>query len=154
MIRKLLIFFALVIAGSPAYADELMTREAVAQAARDGIEFVGNAYVQERKALNPDLIVIDVRTEREYDLGHIPDAVWIPRGKVEFEIAENVRDADTEMIVYCKTGSRAALVKKALDAQGYQSVVAHDGFETWAQAGQPLENDLGLLHLLEGKTAE
>jgi|GEM_PF-362261 rhodanese-related sulfurtransferase/transcriptional regulator with XRE-family HTH domain len=123
-------------------------------AAKDGIEFVGNTYVQERKTENPDLILIDVRTEDEYELGHIPDAIWIPRGRVEFEVAEKVRDAETEIIVYCKTGSRAALVKKALDAQGYQSVVAHEGFETWAQAGQPLENDLGVLQLIESKTEE
>ena len=143
--RSSLIYCALVIFGGAAYADEPMTRDAVVEAAKDGIEFVGNTYVQERKTENPDLILIDVRTEDEYELGHIPDAIWIPRGRVEFEV---------EIIVYCKTGSRAALVKKALDAQGYQSVVAHEGFETWAQAGQPLENDLGVLQLIEGKTEE
>tara|TARA_R100001224_G_scaffold64822_1_gene38850 strand:+ start:173 stop:688 length:516 start_codon:yes stop_codon:yes gene_type:complete len=154
MMRSSLIYCALVIFGGAAYADEPMTRDAVVEAAKDGIEFVGNTYVQERKTENPDLILIDVRTEDEYELGHIPDAIWIPRGRVEFEVAEKVRDAETEIIVYCKTGSRAALVKKALDAQGYQSVVAHEGFETWAQAGQPLENDLGVLQLIEGKTEE
>tara|TARA_R110001592_G_scaffold16317_1_gene69475 strand:+ start:1814 stop:2278 length:465 start_codon:yes stop_codon:yes gene_type:complete len=154
MIKNILTVSALAIFGAAAYADEPMTRDAVVAAAKDGIEFVGNTYVQERRTENPDLILIDVRTENEYELGHIPDAIWIPRGRVEFEVAEKVRDAETEIIVYCKTGSRAALVKKALDAQGYQSVVAHEGFETWAQAGQPLENDLGVLQLIDGKTEE
>ena len=154
MIRSSLIVLAVVIVGATAHADDPMTREAVVEAARDGIEFVGNAYVQERKTDNPDLILIDVRTQGEYELGHIPNAIWIPRGKAEFEIAETVRDANAEIIIYCKTGSRAALVKKALDAQGYRNVNAHEGFETWAQAGRPLENGLGLLQLIEGKATE
>lgn len=154
MIRILVVCSALAMAGPNAFADEPMTRDAVVEAARDGIDFVGNAYVQERSAANPDLMLIDVRTEGEYELGRIPDAIWIPRGRAEFEVAEKVRDAHTELIVYCKTGSRAALVKKALDAQGYQSVVAHEGFETWAQAGRPLENGLGVLQLIESKAAE
>jgi len=49
MIRSSLIVLAVVIVGATAHADDPMTREAVVEAARDGIEFVGNAYVQERK---------------------------------------------------------------------------------------------------------
>ena len=104
MIKDILTVSALVIFGAAAYAGEPMTRDAVVDAAKDGVEFVGNTYVQERKTENPDLILIDVRTEDEYELGHIPDAIWIPRGRVEFEVAEKVRDAETEIIVYCKTG--------------------------------------------------
>lgn len=43
---------------------------------------------------------------------------------------------------------------KALDAQGYLNVVAHEGFESWSETGQPLENRLGVLTLIEGKTVE
>ena len=49
MMRSSLIYCALVIFGGAAYADEPMTRDAVVEAAKDGIEFVGNTYVQERK---------------------------------------------------------------------------------------------------------
>jgi len=49
MIKNILTVSALAIFGAAAYADEPMTRDAVVEAAKDGIEFVGNTYVQERK---------------------------------------------------------------------------------------------------------
>ena len=97
---------------------------------------------------NPDLHLIDVRTESEYALGRIPSAQWIPRGKVEFTAAKTLRDADAEIIVSCRTGSRAALVMKSLQAQGYRNVSAHGGFESWAEDGRAIETDLGQLRLV------
>ena len=154
MIRLLGVFLILAIAAPNALAGEPMSRDAVVEAARTGVVFVDNAYIQRRRTENIDLVLIDVRTQSEYELGHIPGAVWIPRGRVEFEVAEKIRDAETEIIVYCKTGSRAALVLKALRAQGYQNVAAHQGFKTWADAGQPFANELGVLQLIEGKAQE
>jgi phage shock protein E len=137
-----------------AYADEPMTLEAVSASAKDGIAFVDNDYIFVRQATNPDLLLLDVRTEREFNLGHIPGATWMARGVVEFQIARTVRDADTEIIIYCETGNRAALAKKTLDAQGYRNVAAHQGFETWSEAGRPLENEIGTLQLIEGRNGK
>lgn len=149
MIRSIVSLALLATAGCASYAAEPMTMEEVASAAKDGIDFVGNDHVLWRQTQNPDLLIVDVRTRSEFDLAHIPGATWIPRGKSEFEIAKSVRDPETEIILYCKTGSRAALVKKALDRQGYRNVSAHSGFETWSQAGLPIENELGTLKLIE-----
>ncbi len=148
MIRSLFLVASIALSAGMAQADEPMTEEAVAAAAKEGITFVDNDYLADRQAANADLLLVDVRTQAEYEQGHIPGARWISRGKAEFEFAETVRDAGTEVIVYCRTGSRAALVKKALDAQGYRNVEAHQGFETWAEAGRPFENGLGRLQLL------
>lgn len=126
-----------------AHADEPMTLEAVAAAAKEGVGFVNNDYIKQRLSVNAELLLIDVRTRLEYDQAHIPGSTWIPRGKAEFEIAKTVRDADREIILYCRTGSRAALVKKALDAQGYRNVSVHAGFEEWAKAGLSVVNELG-----------
>ena len=126
-----------------AHADEPMTKEAVVAAAKEGVEFVDNDYIEQRRSLNAKLLLIDVRTKGEFDQARIPGSTWIPRGKAEFEIAETVRDADREIILYCRTGSRAALVKKALDGQGYRNVSVHAGFEEWAKAGLSVVNELG-----------
>ncbi|MGC6500826.1 MAG: rhodanese-like domain-containing protein [Henriciella sp.] len=141
---------ALFCAGLPlaAQADDLMTMEEVVEAAKAGIEFLDNDYVAARLAANPDLLLFDVRTEAEFELGRIPGAQWLPRGKAEFEVAETVREADAEIIIYCRTGSRAALVKKALDAQGYRNVSAHEGFETWSGEGRVFETGAGSVRLV------
>ena len=154
MIRLLGVALVVAVIAPNAFAGEPMSRDAVIEAARTGIDFVDNTYVQQRKTENLDLVLIDVRTQSEYELGHIPGAIWIPRGRAEFEVAEMVRDAETEIIVYCKTESRAALVLKSLVAQGYQNVTAHKGFKTWADAGLPLKNELGVLQLIEEKAEE
>lgn len=154
MIRLLGVALVVAVIAPNAFAGEPMSRDAVVEAARTDVVFVDNAYVQQRGGENHDLVLIDVRTQSEFELGHIPGAVWIPRGRVEFEVAEKIRDAETEIIVYCKTGSRAALVLKALVAQGYQNVTAHQGFKTWADAGLPLKNELGVLRLIEEKAEE
>lgn len=151
MIRSLIIVSLLATIGCAAHADEPMTLETVSAAARNGIDFVRNDYISARQIANPDLLLLDVRSEAEFNLGHIPGATWIARGVVEFQIAKTVRDADTEIIIYCKTGNRAALAKKALDTQGYRNVRAHEGFEAWSEAGQPLENDLGTFQLIESR---
>lgn len=101
------------------------------------------------QAANPDLLLLDVRSEAEFIIGRIPGATWMARGVVEFRLAETVRDADAEIIVYCATGSRAALVQKALVAQGYGNVSAHEGFDTWAGARFPVENSYGTFELIE-----
>lgn len=131
-----------------AAAQEPMTLDAVSRAAKEGVEFAGNDYILARQVENPDLLLIDVRSEEEFDLGHIPGAVSMPRGVAEFRIAKDVRDADAEIILYCATGNRAALVKKALDAQGYRNVTAHQGFDTWAEAGAPVETTYGTYTLV------
>ncbi|MCR9270035.1 MAG: rhodanese-like domain-containing protein [Henriciella sp.] len=138
----------MLLVGCVSHAEEVMTPEAVTEAARAGIVFVDNEHIQARQAANADLVLVDVRTESEFSMAHIPGATWIPRGKAEFVFAETVRDAETEIILYCRTGSRAALVKKALYAQGYKNVSAHEGFVTWAEAGLPVQNDLGQFKML------
>ena len=149
MFKHLVIIAAVAALGGVSHADEVLTPEQVSAAARDGITFISNDDIRARQAANPDLLLIDVRREQEYARGHIPGAQWISRGVAEFEIAETVRDPDAEIIVTCRTGSRAALVKKALDAVGYRNVSAHAGFESWTEAGGLLESEVGTFQLVE-----
>ncbi|MEL7546969.1 MAG: rhodanese-like domain-containing protein [Pseudomonadota bacterium] len=152
---KDLIMPAIVLLAAPvAIADAPASIDDVVAAARDGISFVSDAYVIERQAENPDLLLYDVRTEQEFELGRLPGAVWMPRGKIEFDVAENVRDADAEIIIYCRTGSRGALATKALKSQGYRNVSTHEGFKSWADAGGLIETDFGVLRQVTRPAAE
>lgn len=149
MMRHILAAVSIVPAAGVSEAREPMTPEAVVAAARAEVTFVDNDHITVRQAANPDLQLLDVRSEAEFSMGHIPGAKSIARGVIEFRLAETVRDADTEIIVYCATGSRAALVTTALAAQGYRNVSAHEGFDTWAGARLPVENAYGRFELIE-----
>jgi rhodanese-related sulfurtransferase len=149
MMRHILAAVSVLVVAGMSHAGEPMTPEAVVAAAREGVTFVDNDHIMARQAANPDLLLLDVRTESEFTTGHIPGATWMARGVVEFRLAKTVRDADAEIILYCATGSRAALVTKALVAQGYRNVSAHEGFDTWAASRRPVENAYGTFELLE-----
>ena len=59
-------------AAEPATVDEAVER------ARAGIDFVDNDYLKARRAANPDLVLLDVRSESEYEAGHVPAPARCP----------------------------------------------------------------------------
>lgn len=88
---------------------------------------------------DPACYLIDVREPDEYAAGHLQGAINIPRGLLEFKIADLTTDANRALVVYCKTSGRAALSACALQALGYQSVQSiAGGFDAWVQAELPV----------------
>lgn len=86
-------------------------------------------------------LLLDVREADEYANGHIPGAVHISRGLLEFKLSNdsNLSSRDLKIVLYCKNSGRAALASKSLHDMGYmniQSIVG--GFDAWAQAGNPI----------------
>jgi rhodanese-related sulfurtransferase len=90
-------------------------------------------------------LVIDVREPSEYDAGHIPGAINIPRGLIEFKIwptvgFPDVTDQGQKIFVYCNTGGRASLSGKSLQELGFTEVTVVDMKLTeWIDAGFPIE---------------
>ncbi len=86
-------------------------------------------------------LLIDVREASEYAAGHIPGAVNLSRGTLEFRMSSNPDFAprDLRIVLYCKTSGRAALCASALKEMGYQNVQSiAGGFDGWAAAGRPV----------------
>src|ERR671935_2843921 len=82
--------------------------------------------------------LIDVREQDEWDEGHIPGAVHIPRGYLESRIEQAVAERDRPVIVYCAGGSRSAFATKTLQELGYTDVVnLAGGFTDWKRNGNP-----------------
>ena len=88
--------------------------------------------------------IIDVREVSEYNEGHIPGAISIPRGVIEFRIwalvgyGEKMKK-DMELILYCSSGSRCALAARSLQELGLTNVTAVDmKLSNWQDAGYPL----------------
>ena len=79
-----------------------------------------------------DLIILDVRTEEEYNEGHIKGAILIPYDK----IAEREKDIegliDKSILVYCRTGRRSALAIESLKEYGFPRIYhMHEGISKW-----------------------
>lgn len=89
-------------------------------------------------------LLIDVREPADYAAGHVPGALNIPRGLIEFRIWPHVGfpdklDLNARITLYCGSGARAALAAKSLRDLKFTNVTAADiKFEDWARAGYPL----------------
>lgn len=87
-----------------------------------------------------DAVILDVRNPDEYAAAHIPGAVNIARGLLEFNIWTVVPDTNKKVYVYCRTGGRAALATKQLNELGYKNAVAvREGIRDWVKAGYPIK---------------
>lgn len=83
--------------------------------------------------------VIDVREPDEYQAGHIPGAINIPRGLLEFRLSNSTELAarDLNLMLYCKTSGRAALAARSLADMGYLQVRSiQGGYDAWQEAGK------------------
>ena len=78
-----------------------------------------------------DYVIIDARTQFEYDEGHIPGAILIP----EYEIAERAErelpNKDQLILVYCRSGRRSKIAAQALVDLGYTNVKEFGGIIDW-----------------------
>lgn len=86
--------------------------------------------------------IVDVREADEYSAGHIPGAINIPRGVLEFRIDQHpaLYDRGTEIVLQCQGGGRSALATVALQELGYKHVSnLAGGYSAWAAAGLPTE---------------
>nr|MBA2540576.1 hypothetical protein [Deltaproteobacteria bacterium] len=84
----------------------------------------------------PSAVVLDVREADETRSCMLPDAIGLPRGVVERNIAEHVPNKDTPVVVYSASGERSALVCDALQQLGYANVKSlAGGIERWRHLG-------------------
>lgn len=74
------------------------------------------------KEVNDGAILIDVRSEEEYKLSHLDQAINIPVDVIEEEIGNYVVDKGTPVILYCRSGNRSSNAAQALLKLGYYKV--------------------------------
>jgi phage shock protein E len=74
-----------------------------------------------------ELLVLDVRTPEEFAAGHLPGAVNIPHDQLPNRIAEITNAKNKDVVVYCRTGRRAAIAEDTLAAHGFKRVMHLDG---------------------------
>ncbi|MGC3975715.1 MAG: rhodanese-like domain-containing protein [Nitrospira sp.] len=93
---------------------------------------------------NPgEALIIDVREPQEYATGHVPGAVNIPRGILEFQIWKHVGSPGAAQMarplyLQCQSGNRASLAAQSLSELGFtQTTAVVMSLEEWQTTGQP-----------------
>ena len=76
-------------------------------------------------------IILDVRTQEEYDEGHIPGAIVISHEEIEEKAEEVLTDKDQLILVYCRSGRRSKLAAEALVELGYTNIKEFGGIIDW-----------------------
>ena len=77
-----------------------------------------------------EVIIVDVRTQEEYDAGHIENAILIPNESISTEPSELV-DKDAKILVYCRSGSRSRAASDKFVELGYKNVYDFGGIVDW-----------------------
>lgn len=86
------------------------------------------------------VIVLDVRTPEEFELGHIPGAKNIDFFSDDFARRIAALDKSKTYIVHCAAGGRSAKACKVFEQEQLPSVFhLNEGFKAWEKAGKPVE---------------
>ena len=76
-------------------------------------------------------IIIDARTQEEYDQGHIPEAILIPEYEIADRAEKELPDKDQLILVYCRSGRRSKIAAEELVKLGYTNVKEFGGIIDW-----------------------
>jgi len=86
------------------------------------------------KIINNNAVLLDVRTQEEYDTKHIEGALLLDVAFINEEtMAKIVDDKDTEIIVYCQSGTRSSEAKRVLKEIGYKKVYDLGSIDNWEE---------------------
>lgn len=88
-------------------------------------------------------VLIDVREDSEWQMGHATDAIHLGRGVIERDIVGQIPNKDKEIILYCGGGYRSALAADMLQKMGYTNVFSMaGGWKAWRDADAPWEMEI------------
>ena len=90
--------------------------------AMGGAAYISAAEAKQKLANNEFDIVLDVRTNMEYNLGHYPNAKHIPVTLLQERAPNELPDRTARILVYCNTGQRSRKASEILMGLGYKNV--------------------------------
>ena len=87
-----------------------------------------------------ELVLLDVRTQAEYDSGHILNAINISHEQILEDPELLAEYKDSQMVVFCRSGGRAGKVIQLLESIGFEDIIDIDGdMLAWSKAGYRME---------------
>ena len=94
----------------------------------------------EKAIADKEVVRVDVRSQEEWEAGHIPGSVVIDVQKDDFlDKAKAILPKDKTIAVNCRTGRRSKTAAAILAEEGYNVIDLDTGFEGWKEAGKPVE---------------
>jgi rhodanese-related sulfurtransferase len=107
--------------------------------ARKRIKEISVAEVLAMQARGEPAVYLDVREQNEWNLGHLPKAMFLPRGVIETTVEQRI-PRGAKVIIYCASGNRSVLAAEAMQHMGYHDVASMaGGIRKWADAGGEIE---------------
>jgi len=101
--------------------------------AKQQIEQVTPEQVRDMQARKERVVYLDVREPNEWNLGHLPHAIHLPRGNLEGKV-EGLIDRNQNVVIYCARGNRSALAALTMKQMGYDNVSSMArGIQGWAE---------------------
>lgn len=115
--------------------EEIHNELAMYEKNEDGYRVVTQDYLKAVMNKNKSIIIVDVRSEEEYSLGHIPNAIDIPINKVTYDNQEELKSKlgplKRVIFVYSRNGRDSEKAAIQLAAIGYENVFEIGGIEDW-----------------------
>jgi rhodanese-related sulfurtransferase len=87
--------------------------------------------LQNKLNAQENFVLLDVRTQEEFDAGHIAGAILLPYDEIALKAATVLPEKEKEIVLYCRSGRRSAIAKKALVELGYKDVEDFGGINRW-----------------------
>ncbi|MBE9487676.1 MAG: rhodanese-like domain-containing protein [Bacteroidetes bacterium] len=124
----------------------MKTKQEIVQPFVQKAEHINPFQLQDLIKENSDIIIIDLRSDTEFNAGHIRGAINMNRGYVETSLAERIPSItdDTKIILYCIGGGISSMTQMALKEYGYKNVLdISGGLNNYVDKGFSLFNILG-----------
>jgi rhodanese-related sulfurtransferase len=134
----IVLFAALTLCAPMAVAKDMTAKDFVGEAKKNICE----VSVSDAKAMldKGGYIFLDCREPKEFKMGHVPGAINIPRGLLEFKVEKQVPDKNAMIVMYCKSGGRGCLATCTMCQMGYKNTKnMAGGWQAWEKAGYPIE---------------
>jgi len=148
-ISKVIILFTVMVMNTPF---SLLAGQASLEQVKQNVNYLhktvmdGQPHVSAKKfkgiiASDEKFVLLDVRSEAEYKAAHLPGALNVERGRIEWILPNIITKTDRTIYVYCQDGKRSGFATERLLEIGYTNT-SHiaDGFEGWVTAGYPVYN--------------
>lgn len=101
---------------------------------------IGTLDPRALQAERENWLVLDVRSQQEFEAGRVPGALNTPHDKIEQYLPQLADDKDQKIVLYCRSGRRAAMAAEALSEQGFTQLHLLEGdMPGWQDAGYAVE---------------
>lgn len=97
----------------------------------DSKGLVSYEELQQKLTDKAPIVLLDVRTQEEFNNGHIPGALLLPYDEIDQKAAQLLPEKEKEIIIYCRSGRRSAIAKDSLEALEYTNVKDFGGMNRW-----------------------